>query len=1123
MRNRTAWRQRLIKQLNQVWQPTPGGMTPGLLLDVELGLHLLVALRPGEPAQAAYELLAGYPLLHALGCPPGRAEEERLAVARHLLAPLRTRRDWSAAIQDYRQVPEHVRGFLLGTDDDVPWRRDPSVAPDRFTVFDQALGQPPRLRRERLRVAGPGRYLVNQKSRMVSVDIPEDLPLSTTPRGHDTTPRTDRQPTKVSRAELEQTAAWMDQREREEGLPAEQRGEWTGRLKRMHLELRDQPTGRFTRRDQMVIDGVLHLIGMVSSGKSTLMVLLAVCAAQRGQRVTVVVGDVIAALRLVATLRRIGVRADAAPVVGASTQRRHIDRLHRIHATAPHDGSPLASFEDATSLLSTACALDALRPTSQPWEFRDAPCRHRLLQPVVGSGGEPSYEAFGCPLWACCQRHQASRDVVDAGIWVATPASLVYSRVPQELNPEQLRYLELVWRRSDLVVVDEADQVQAQLDAMFSPGQTLIGHGTDAWLELLMDHTETELRGQGRAQFDDRPVREWSSLVDTARTVTNRLYALLKRHPLPRGRSTMREWIGRDCFTEWTLADKLVRAWSGNPTDLGDHPTYRLLREAFDTFLPDPLGLQGRGNGGQLADQLVSLARELVNMADETRRAQRVSAWITALDLDGDDPTDAQTLVLAGAPLAEHALRLEFTLLLAVLSNTLNALIRGWRTVEVSLNLDAASGMVFQRPPDDYSPVVPAPPMGSVLGYQYHESDRPGEMGQLRFFRCAGIGRWVLLHLHELFRPDSSRGPNVLLMSGTSWAGTSPRYDVQVPVEGILRAPDEELDAIKRSTFLLTTVDHQDEPIAISGLQGARRNTALRWMLEALASKPRPDRPSLLERERDRLASDRRRLLLVVGSYAEAKRAAEDLVDIRPDWSGKVLHLVADEADFSSQWSPTLRRGDVARFAGTGAWVLIAPLLAIERGHNILTDTGRAAIGSAYFLVRPHPRPDDISYPVQAMNRWAIEQIRHMHHGGNPYNGTSRLGELGRAFRSDAYRRWQRMLTVPLIYSTLGEQDRTALAWTQLVTIWQVIGRLVRGGCEARVHFCDAKFAPAAASRQQERDDASDSLLVGMYEALHAYLGVAGANAEDRELVDALYGPLYQALQTIPGVANATI
>src|SRR5258708_7946050 len=113
MRDRTSWRTGLMAQLKPVWHADKAEIDPGLMLDTELGLHLLSALRPEEPAEAGYGLLSGYPVLNALGLPPSHADSDRLAVARQLLAPLRTRRDWTTAVEGYRSIAEHLRGFLL--------------------------------------------------------------------------------------------------------------------------------------------------------------------------------------------------------------------------------------------------------------------------------------------------------------------------------------------------------------------------------------------------------------------------------------------------------------------------------------------------------------------------------------------------------------------------------------------------------------------------------------------------------------------------------------------------------------------------------------------------------------------------------------------------------------------------------------------------------------------------------------------------------------------------------------------------------------------------------------------------------------------------------------------------
>lgn len=190
-------------------------------------------------------------------------------------------------------------------------------------------------------------------------------------------------------------------------------------------------------------------------------------------------------------------------------------------------------------------------------------------------------------------------------------------------------------------------------------------------------------------------------------------------------------------------------------------------------------------------------------------------------------------------------------------------------------------------------------------------------------------------------------------------------YHLQVPVGGILRAPQKETEAIARSEFrFLPLRDPQDQAIVISGRFGEYREEALRQMLKNLARAGNigDGGTSLLEKERDSLDENRRRILIVVGSYKEAEVAREFLERERPDWrdSNDVVQLVPDAESIGDENALSkLPRGQVDQFASTNAWLLIAPLMAIERGHNILNEQRVAAIGAAYFLVRPHPRPQD--------------------------------------------------------------------------------------------------------------------------------------------------------------------
>jgi hypothetical protein len=112
-----------------------------------------------------------------------------------------------------------------------------------------------------------------------------------------------------------------------------------------------------------------------------------------------------------------------------------------------------------------------------------------------------------------------------------------------------------------------------------------------------------------------------------------------------------------------------------------------------------------------------------------------------------------------------------------------------------------------------------------------------------------------------------------------------------------------------------------------------------------------------------------------------------------------------------------------------------------------------------------------------------------------------------------------------MVYSTLPASERVAVTWTQLVTIWQVIGRLVRGGQPAQVFFCNAAFARHTAAEDERGDFAATSLLVSIRQVLRPYFEETSniMSPQDRALVQALYGPFYRALAQIGGLADATL
>ncbi|MDW8213948.1 MAG: hypothetical protein RMJ55_10340 [Roseiflexaceae bacterium] len=1104
MRDLRAWARPLVDHLRNHW-PEDAAIQPYECCSIELGLHVMQRLAPAMPAHTLWALLIGYPFP---GMSLASAEDQRaLHIARLLLPFFRGPFPWKRALDRYRLLPEHLRGYDVDADGKTYQERFPTIASERQRVYAVALGESPPYHRDQRRPAQTGRYFYRDETFWRDVQLTEELILPA-PQAHPIGAPRQREPITVTWDDLIATARWMDHELTARGLKA---GQWERRITRVRLELVSESDGALKPSTSLTLNGVVHLIGMVSSGKSTLMDVLAVWMARTGRRTTIIVGDVISVLERADRFARLGL--PVTPILGVSNRERHLQRLHRVLA-ATQPAETLAHDHYGFTWLSTACPLDGLHDRPKPLALDHYPCQNLYRdaddhQAPVEKGG-----AFTCPLYSGCPFHRAQRDAVDALIWIATPASFIYSAINPQINRERMRFAELAARRSDLIIIDEADRAQVQLDTIFSPNQTLVSRSNDAWLSRLWQHVAPVLNAEGRGQLRDEAVDRWVQAHETAQTATNKLYALLLREP------ALHDWVDRkDYFTDWLLFDRIaLKLTSAAEHDRQENPEYQRLMRLFEGYLDDPLG-ERRDH------PLAEIAQQLIVHTDDQRLRAKIGRWI--------DSHQGSAGQIAPDQRANLIVQMEFALLVAVLQDRIDMLFRLWKQVETQLQLEGGSSILFHRPPDDYIGVIPVAPMGNVLAFQYVKSaNDTKEPGDLRFFRCMGVGRWLMLHLPFLFASDGYIGPHTLLLSGTSWAIGSASYHVQAQVNGILRAPDYELKAIEQSVFQFQPLyDAEYRPIKISGVPPNHRQKALKSLLHELARPSQLSGVSRLEQTRDQLPPNRQKLLLLVGSYEEARNAAEYLRELRPDWKDRVIHLVPDDDEFESQWSTGstgrgLQRGLVAQFGVGSAWILIAPLLAIERGHNILNERDEAAIGAAYFLVRPHPRPDDITYAIHAINRWALDHYANLQwYAQRLQTQQPSLEQIAETFRTSAYAQWRRLLRLPMVYSTLDLEELQALTWTQLVTIWQVIGRLVRGGSPARVFFCDAAFALRTAEGSELPDTPASSLLVSMRSVLRPYFSPddRSVSAADRSLVQALYGPFYTALETMGGIANASI
>ena len=1086
MRERLQWDKAFIQDMQKGWPPQ-ASLSVYQSCQVELGLFFLRQLHPDLPAPALWRVLAGYPLPG--GCPAKM--RPLVSIARYHLVFFQSPREWEQALEQYMKLPAQVRAYQIATPDGTVLEQTPELRPDRLGVYAAMLNTPPPYVPNLLEMAGKGRFRcqVEQPFEVVFKDLP---PFSPPPQHNLTSPPSPRPPLTVTWEELVETARWMDTQSRQRHLPEQN---WEQRIKRTQLQV-PGPNGRWESTETLTVERLYHMCGMVSAGKSTFMDVLAVHLARTGRRSTVVVGDVMAVLERVHRYQSLGIHA--IPVLGSRDRERHLERFYRVCSAA----GPAALMQQhyGERYLSTACAL--LTVSTEPeLTPRDYPCAN--LIPVGNQEeGKTGRKRMLCPLYCGCPTHRAQQEAPDAPIWVTTPAGLLYVEAGQAFTPARIRWGELAARTQDLIIIDEADRVQSYLDLAFSTTVPLVSNQEASLLKFINEKILSARDLNLHRALSHEEVDHWIQVYETIRTIVWRLRALLLREP------ELHAWlIQQECFTDWSLFHCIACDLNPAPDQM---PRRAEMMKHITDFLDDPFG----EDKTETVSDLVALAHGTVNQTgDSGRRKLRrdIGKWLDSWQTP--DPAHAtqteenrQNLIV----------RTELAIIVTVLQNRLHWLLRYWPIIEA--RLQTGEPPPFQSVPDDYLGIIPAAPMGNTLTFQYLAPEKDGELGTLRFLRYVGVGRWLLLNLPELLVGEQAAGAHTLLLSGTSWAGKSSSFHIQTAVNGILRPHESDVTEIGRSHFeFLPLYDSNQQPIRVSGLPPGKREEALAKMCQALVSRHQ-NHPARLEIIRQQLPARRQKVLLLTGSYSETKFVAECIRALRPDWAPQIRHLVPDREGEEVSWEKNERkalpRGRVADFGPGSEWLLVAPLAAIERGHNILNEDHEAAIGAACFLVRPHPPPNDLSFVILSINRWAMEEIQ------KAETQTLTPDWSPTTFRQRAYRRWRFLLRRPIRYQTLLRSDREDLIWTQLVLIWQTIGRLVRGGKQAWVYFLDAAFAPRTARGEKGQDTPKTSLLLGMRDVLAPYFTPSDVPPEQRVPIIALYQPLYDALCHIPGLPN---
>jgi len=379
---------------------------------------------------------------------------------------------------------------------------------------------------------------------------------------------------------------------------------------------------------------------------------------------------------------------------------------------------------------------------------------------------------------------------------------------------------------------------------------------------------------------------------------------------------------------------------------------------------------------------------------------------------------------------------LEFYLYFAYLDYNIKFLLSYYPAVQSRLGIGYDVSPLLTKA-KQYKPFLLEAMTGSLFGYRYEQTDEE-KLGHFKILEYSGIGRKLLYDWYHIYEDAfSKKGPAIILLSGTSLAPGSDHYNIEIKPQWLIQS-GRPSSKIKQS-FLSIFDDENGELLCISGKYEQKRKENLSKITKHLKDR--------LTVELRTLQSEKRRILLVVNSYEDAGIVAKSLGDI-PELSQQ-FRVLTRGIDQSEKSFP---RSQIEMFGKEKEKILIVPLMSVGRGFNILDGSGGALFGSVFFLVRPYPVPNDFNYMIQVLHAGFPVFMRSIENNGLSY------GKAIKKLRSLSMGRFESMYKKADFWVVLSSKEREALSWFIFIPVWQMIGRLLRGGKDARVYYCDGSF-----------------------------------------------------------------
>lgn len=781
---------------------------------------------------------------------------------------------------------------------------------------------------------------------------------------------------------------------------------------------------KYEEVDNIEINNITNILGQVGAGKTTFTDTLLKYLPKIGKNTVLIQPTVNKVLEKSEELNNISVKA--IPIIGETSWGEHIEKAR--------DGMEFLKGYNSEILASGCIVGGLINEHDVDIKYGKEPCKkfYKYYERGVNKNTLNRKISYKCPYYYKCPRTRIQKDIINSNVIVTTTPGLINMFI----GISGMTVFQHVLENIDLIIVDEAESELIKADLCFSP---IISY--DDYIRLNADISSNYYNKEFTERTDksEEDKRVFLSFFTASERVFTKIHLLLRDNKQGISKSDLKKpFTGNmliNICREKNLISKDVCNDLNRISDIRSKKRYKMILN----YVSD-----------------IKNRRDLLKSFEEDE-------WGTEKEL-----TNVQVNII---------IFILNVLAFEDLYRKISNLVEGNYDLPISTKEIVSQRFEFQQR------YIPVSPIGNIFALQYKEYENSNK-ADLYIVKQFAMGRSMYLRFPwlKLDKEGNPLGPNVLLLSGSSFVPNSFANHINEPVNYIIESEEYKRKFISNSKF-----EFMDTGIIVSGSGDERYENLRRLVFEC--------KELILDK-----LDNNDNILMIVNSYKDVQSVKDKLKEVLEDtiYRDKIAYLVSDSEEEDLE---KIRQSNVSNFYNKKSRVLVAPAILIERGHNIVDNKGNSAFDVIMFMARPMTDPKDFKSHVPKVNGYIMSEFTKLNYKFD----TTIFVEMRRVANSLYYYLDNNSYGL----SNLQSKLKNDIISTLFVMILQIFGRLCRIGKEENlkvkspeVYFLDSAFKATKSSKFD--------FLNELIDYLDETISQSGSKGE---VAKTLYEPFYNSIK----------